>query len=99
MCQRRDTVRGRSTEPGCGASWVIPAEFAAGGRLDTAGVVEACSAGVPDDLTAAVVFVVGCDAAGAFVQPHRGVVAAKSVESGFELAGVGDLLQTRPLAL
>ena len=49
------------------------------------------SAGGSDGPTAAAVFVVGGDAADAFVQSHGVVVHPQPVERAFQLAGVFDL--------
>jgi hypothetical protein len=52
-----------------------------------------------DGITSFFVFVVGCHVPDAGVQPDRVVFRPEEFELGFELAGVGDLLQVRPFAL
>ena len=71
----------------------------------TSTVVEACLAGSvepvaaagPDGVAVAVVFVGGGDVADRGVQPEGVVLGPDAVELSFEVAGVGDLLQVRPL--
>ena len=48
-----------------------------------AGLVESVSAGLPDGVAAAFVFVVGCDVADAFVEPDGVVVLTDHVEFGW----------------
>lgn len=77
---------------------MILAVFSAGGKSGTPGVVEAGAASVSEGLTSAVVLVVGSDVADAFVEPDGVVVGPEPVEFGFQVAGVGDLVQVGPLA-
>jgi hypothetical protein len=64
-----------------------------------AGSGEALPAGVADGVSAAVVFVVGCDVADGFVEADGVVEASDPVELGVEDDGVGDLLEVGPLGL
>ena len=61
--------------------------------------LEPVTAGLADAVAASVVFVVGGDVADPGVQAHGVVLGADAVELGLENAGVGDLLQVRPVAL
>ena len=64
-----------------------------------AGSVEPVAAAGPDGVAVAVVFVGGGDVADGGVHPEGVVLGPDAVELSFEVAGVGDLLQVRPLGL
>ena len=64
-----------------------------------AGSGEALSAGLADLFSSSLVFVVGCDVADRFVQPHRVVLDPDAGELGFEHDGIGDVFEVGPLAL
>ena len=77
---------------------ILP-EGASGGKAVLACSFQTGSTSGPERLAAAVVLVVGGDVADALVEPDGVVVLAQPVQLGLEVAGIGDLLQVRVLAL
>jgi hypothetical protein len=82
-----------------GGSWGILPELSAGGNSGGVGVFESGASGSADSGPAAGVFILGGDIPDALVKPDRVVENANSVQLGFELARVADLVEVRELGL